>query len=167
MNLAAFSALGSKRTFPAAQLARAGPRFRAKSVSSSNAIFQRNSRPNCMIFKSCSRSGKRYSCRSSTFRFEIEHKCHYRTPRGRKTLFLRSSDGVGEFERRSVSKSPGGPVWAIGAGFERQNVIAIISSLTCLKGLFYKPLSGFFREHPGSSGYCNLKCLLTGTGAGL
>ena len=29
------------------------------------------------------------------------------------------------------------------------------------KSLIYKVLSGFFRHPPGSSGYCNIKCLLT------
>ena len=39
--------------------------------------------------------------------------------------------------------------------------LAQYPSLTPLKALFYKALSGFFRDHPGSSGYCNKKCLLT------
>ena len=30
-----------------------------------------------------------------------------------------------------------------------------------LKALFYTAQSGFFRDHPASSGYCNIKCLLT------
>ena len=68
---------------------------------------------------------------------------------------------VGEFERRSVRKSPCCRVWVIWAGFERQNVWVTNPLQPLLKALFYTAQSGFFRDHPASSGYCNIKCLLT------
>lgn len=65
---------------------------------------------------------------------------------------------MGEFEGRSVSKSPVGPVWPILAGFERQNVLRLQTPLYPLEALFLK---GSIRLLPGLSGYCNNKCLLT------
>ena len=64
-------------------------------------------------------------------------------------LIFSGCGGGGEFERRSVCKLPWCPVWAILAGFERQNVRGFQTLLNPIKSPFFQ---GFIRHLPGSSG---------------
>lgn len=75
---------------------------------------------------------------------------------------IRQGLGQGrQFATGRVPKSAERAVGAILPGIEGQAHQGVSSVLTPLKALFYMLPSGVFRLPPASSGYCNIKCLLT------